>query len=310
MAQSRETQPTRLVKLLRPVDVPKASDVLANELRERILSGELPEGMTLPPERELVSQAGLSRATVREALRILEVQGLVRIRAGRAGGAFVQRPGHESLASSVSLVIRGRRIRLQALMEMREAIEPYCAELAAQRRSDEDLAALDAATEAIAAAKTLPEVLQANIDWHVAVSQASKSDLLAGFMTALSQAIYMSTENKSFVDEEVQRTAYRAHVVITQAIRDQNPAAARRRMERHVHGYATAALEAAERIAQTEIEVPDETVAPVSKRPRNPVVSPAKKRPPVNGAKATGAKATGAKATPAKVAKRRGSASA
>ena len=55
MAQSRETQPTRLVKLLRPVDVPKASDVLANELRERILSGELPEGMTLPTERELVS---------------------------------------------------------------------------------------------------------------------------------------------------------------------------------------------------------------------------------------------------------------
>ena len=73
------------------MEVPKASDVLANGLRERILSGEFPEGTPLPPERELVTQTRMSRTTVREALRILEVQGLVRIKAGRAGGAFVQR---------------------------------------------------------------------------------------------------------------------------------------------------------------------------------------------------------------------------
>ena len=79
--------PTRSTVLLKPVDVPKASDVLARELRERILSGELVEGTALPAERELVKQTQMSRATVREALRILEVQNLVRVRAGRAGGA-------------------------------------------------------------------------------------------------------------------------------------------------------------------------------------------------------------------------------
>src|ERR1700739_4940114 len=77
---------------LGPVEVPKASDVLAGELRERILTGELAEGEPLPAERELVKQAQMSRATVREALRILEVQNLVRVKTGRAGGAFVQRP--------------------------------------------------------------------------------------------------------------------------------------------------------------------------------------------------------------------------
>jgi len=94
------------------MEVPKASDVLANELRERILSGEYVEGTPLPPERELVVQTGMSRTTVREALRILEVQGLIRIKAGRAGGAFVRRPGEESVASSLELLIRGRQIRL------------------------------------------------------------------------------------------------------------------------------------------------------------------------------------------------------
>ena len=73
---------------LAPMQVPKASDVLANDLRERILSGEFPEGTSLPPERDMVVQTQMSRTTVREALRILEVQGLVRIRTGRSGGAF------------------------------------------------------------------------------------------------------------------------------------------------------------------------------------------------------------------------------
>src|SRR6476661_10105103 len=115
---------------LSPMEVPKASDVLANELRERILAGEYVEGTPLPPERELVVQTRMSRTTVREALRILEVQGLIRIKAGRAGGAFVQRPGGESMARSLELLIRGRQLRLTSIHETREAVEPACARLA------------------------------------------------------------------------------------------------------------------------------------------------------------------------------------
>src|SRR6202171_5933212 len=123
---------TRSTVLLKPVDVPKASDVLARELRERILSGELVEGTSLPAERELVKQTQMSRATVREALRILEVQNLVRVKAGRTGGAFVQRPSTKSMASSVSLMIRGQRIKLADLMETREALEAFGAHPAAR----------------------------------------------------------------------------------------------------------------------------------------------------------------------------------
>src|ERR1700709_1885588 len=119
---------------LSPMEVPKASDVLANELRERMLPGECREGPRLPREGELVVQTRMSRTTVRESLRILEVQGLIRIKAGRAGGAFVQQPGEEAMASTVNLLIRGRQIRLAALLETREAIEPFCARLAALNR--------------------------------------------------------------------------------------------------------------------------------------------------------------------------------
>jgi GntR family transcriptional repressor for pyruvate dehydrogenase complex len=233
---------------LGPMDVPKAPDVLARVLRERILSGELEEGAALPAERELVKQTQMSRATVREALRILEVQNLVRVKAGRAGGAFVQRPTTASMASSVGMMIRGRRIKLADLMETREALEPYCAELAAAKRTVDELAVLTDANDAIADPKAdLAQFLQANLDWHVGVAVASHNELLIGFMTALSQAIYAGTENAAFVDDKVRAVTVRAHKSITNAIRDEDVEAAGRRMRRHVHSYAAAALKVDQR---------------------------------------------------------------
>lgn len=257
MTDTSDEEPStrRSTVRLAPMEVPKASDVLADELRERILDGELSEGTALPPERELVAQTRMSRATVREALRTLQVQGLIRIKAGRAGGAFVQQPGRDAVAKSVSLLIRGQQLRLTALLETREAIEPFCARLAARNRTDADLVRLDEANEALAdASGSLARFLQANVDWHVGVATASHNELLAGLMTALSRAIYTSTENERFVDAKVRHDTARAHRTITEAIRAKDPDAAVRRMERHVYSYAQAVLKVEER---TEISVPD-----------------------------------------------------
>jgi DNA-binding FadR family transcriptional regulator len=249
-----ESGPRRRAVRLTPLQVPKASAVLADDLRERILRGDFPEGTALPTERELVNQTRMSRATIREALRILEVQGLVRIKTGRAGGAYVSRPGQDSMADSVGLLIRARRIRIPALLETREAIEPFCAQLAAKHRTDEDLGRLEAANEAMAAAGTLAEFLQANVDWHVAVAVAGHNELLTGFMRALSRSIYASTDNQGFVDDDVRLTTLRAHQAVTKAIQAKDPDAAGRRMSRHVHSYAEAVMEVEDR---TSIEVPE-----------------------------------------------------
>ena len=158
------------------------------------------------------------------------------------------------MADSVDLLIRARRIRIPALLETREAIEPFCAQLAAKHRTDEDLGRLEAANEAMADAGTLAEFLQANVDWHVAVAVAGRNELLTGFMRALSRGLYASTDNQGFVDDEVRRTALRAHRAVTKAIRAKDPDAAGRRMSRHVHSYAEAVMEVEDR---TSIEVPE-----------------------------------------------------
>ncbi|WP_312858035.1 FadR/GntR family transcriptional regulator [Pseudonocardia pini] len=240
---------------LSPMEVPKASDVLANELRERILSGEYPEGTPLPPERELVVQTRMSRTTVREALRILEVQGLIRIKAGRAGGAFVQKPGEESVASSLDLLIRGRQLRLASVHETREAIEPSCARLAALHRTSGDLRRLEVTNEEIAASADLDDFLRANVDWHIAVATAGHNEILTGIMMALSRAIYTATNTEGFINAEVRDITVRAHRSVTRAIKERDADAAVRRMMRHVHSYAAAALEVDDR---TTVAVPEE----------------------------------------------------
>src|SRR5438132_13374825 len=100
-----ESGPRRHAVRLTPLHVPKASDVLADDLRERILRGDFPEETALPPERERVKQTRMSPATVRDALRILEVQRLVPVKPGRAGRAYVYRPGRGSMAHPANLLI-------------------------------------------------------------------------------------------------------------------------------------------------------------------------------------------------------------
>jgi DNA-binding FadR family transcriptional regulator len=218
--------------------VPKAADVLAEHLRERILTGALAEGSPLPTERELGERSGLSRASVREALRILESEGLIRTRPGRNGGASVRQPTADSIARSVGLFVRGRRIRLKSLLETREVIEPAVARLAALNRNDEDIAALKAAQARLKASLAdRVAYLEANVDWHLAVANASHNEPLIGFMTAISAVIQSATENPQLDSDEVRDQTIAAHERIQAAVVAGDPAAAERRMARHVRAY-------------------------------------------------------------------------
>jgi DNA-binding FadR family transcriptional regulator len=95
----------------------------------------------------------------------------------------------------------------------------------------------------------LPAFLQANLDWHVGVAIAGHNELLIGFMTALSNAIYTGTANSAFVDDKVRSETLRAHRSITAAIRGRDAEAAGRRMRRHVHTYAEEVMAVDERDA-------------------------------------------------------------
>ncbi|MCC6193142.1 MAG: FadR family transcriptional regulator [Burkholderiales bacterium] len=229
---------------LEPIVVPKTSDVLAGELRRRILGGALAPGASLPAERDLVSQTGLSRGSVREALRILEAEGLVTTRPGRQGGSVARQPGDESLAKYIGLFVHGRGISLVSLLQAREALEPSLAALAARNRTQEDLAELIAVTERVEAALDDVQLyLEENVNWHCAVAAASHNELLRAFIVGLSGLIYKASAIENFATDDVRQVVIRAHRRILDAIKAKDADAARRRMARHL-GALTADVQA------------------------------------------------------------------
>jgi GntR family transcriptional repressor for pyruvate dehydrogenase complex len=225
---------------IKQINVPKAADVLADLLREKILKGELPEGADLPTERDLGERAGLSRATVREALRILEGEGLISTRTGRNGGSAVARPSSATIERSVGIFIRGQRIRFEAVLETRAAIEPSSARFAAMHCTDDDLAELERChvkLEQASRDNDLQAYVKANLDWHVQVVRASHNELLIAFISAVAQPVYEATDVEGFNSQEIRQAVIRAHRKVMDAIRDGDGDAAARRMERHVGAY-------------------------------------------------------------------------
>ena len=113
------------------VRAPKVSEIVAADLRWRIVTGELSDGDELPRESDLIEQFGVSRPSLREALRILETEGLIRIRRGNVGGAWAIRPTAASAAYHLGLTLQANRVTLDDLAIARLSIEPTCAGLAA-----------------------------------------------------------------------------------------------------------------------------------------------------------------------------------
>jgi DNA-binding FadR family transcriptional regulator len=223
---------------LTKVDVPRAADVLADRLRQAILSGQLRPGQSLPTERQLMVQTGLGRSSVREALRTLEIEDLIESRLGRYGGWFIRRPDEDSVARSIDVFIRGRQLRFEALLETREAIEPASAALAARNRTDHDLAELDRRNAWLrAVVDDVPAYLLGNVEWHLAVVRATHNELLIAVMSALSDAIHGGTDLEDFNSDDVRAAALHAHDRVVDAIRQHDEDAAFRRMYRHLHAF-------------------------------------------------------------------------
>jgi len=116
------------------VRVPKTAELVARELRRRIIRGELNEGDNLPPESTLIEEFGVSRPTMREAFRILETERLISVSRGSRGGATVHQPDVDVVARYAGLYLQARNATLGDVYEARMLIEPPAARLLAERR--------------------------------------------------------------------------------------------------------------------------------------------------------------------------------
>ncbi len=108
---------------------------IADELHRLIVSGEFSEGESLGHEPELVERFGVSRPSLREALRILEAKGLISVVRGRGGGVVVHEPDHRMTARTAALVLQARNVSLADVHEARSLLEPTAVRVVASLRS-------------------------------------------------------------------------------------------------------------------------------------------------------------------------------
>lgn len=128
--------------MFKTVKQSRAYQDVVEQIQEAIIAGTLKPGSQLPAERDLKEQFGISRGTLREALRVLEQKGLIEIRTGVAGGSIIRELHSETLSENLGLLIRNRAVSLRDLAEFREGMEGGVAALAAQRAGGNDRALL------------------------------------------------------------------------------------------------------------------------------------------------------------------------
>ena len=117
----------------RQVHQPRIGEIVARALRQRILDGSLPDGAALPRQEDLMQEFGVSRPSLREALRELETEGLISIRRGNVGGAVVQLPSATTIAYMLGLALQTERAGISDVTAALRHLEPLCAGLCADR---------------------------------------------------------------------------------------------------------------------------------------------------------------------------------
>lgn len=117
---------------------PRIAEIVADELRRQIIDGELADGDLLPRQEILVERFNVSLVSLREALRILQTEGLVSVRRGNRGGAVVHAPANASAAFMLGLVLQSGSVGLDDLGAALHALEPTCVLLAAERKDRAD----------------------------------------------------------------------------------------------------------------------------------------------------------------------------
>lgn len=127
--------PDEALRPRRQFSQPRVAEMIAGILRNRIVNGELEDGRVLPKQEDLLNEFGVSLPSLREAMRILETEGLISVRRGNLGGALVHRPSSEAAAYSLGLVLQSQRVVLSDVAAALRVLEPACAAMCASSTS-------------------------------------------------------------------------------------------------------------------------------------------------------------------------------
>ena len=231
-----------------PIKPTRAHEAILAQLQCKILEGELAPGDRLPSERVMMETFGVSRPTVREALRVAESLGLVAVRHGDPGGPKVLGQPSVGVTRVLDGLLSAERTSVAELLEARMVLEGAAARLAAARPATE-LVPLEEAYRAMEQAPDFARFVEADALFHRRVAEVGGNRLLVVILSALRDPIVRLITAGLSGDTEAQARAkiLRTHGEILKAIRARDGPAADRRSRRHLFDLYAALVAPAER---------------------------------------------------------------
>ncbi len=226
---------SRKAQVLRP----RSADIMVKRLTEMVVAREYKAGERIGSELDLIEHFGVSRAVVREALRILEREGVVRVKPGPAGGIFCAYPTSQSLSRSIDLYGAFHDVTPDDLVEARMELEVLTARLAASRALPEDferLERLNLEWQRLIGVEQTEAAARVNVEFHVALTRAAHNPVFVAFIDALEGLIYETALEPKYPDRRLDYVVY-SHEIILEAIRGRDPDEAAARMRTHLETF-------------------------------------------------------------------------
>ena len=209
------------------------TDEAIAQIKRMILSGEAGPGEKLPKEKELASRLGLSRSSLREAVRALTLMGVLHARQG--DGTYVTSLDPHLLIDSVGLVVELSRERtVLELLEVRRLIEPGATALGAARIDDAGIEKLKSCLERMEAAPDPQTLVEADDEFHETIVAAAGNQTLSSLVRALSSRTMRARAWRALADEGVAEVTKLGHRNIYRAVEDRDPDLARAAATTHI----------------------------------------------------------------------------
>ena len=211
----------------------KAYEQVGEEIRAQILAGRLKVDQRLPTERDLAVQFGVSRVVVREAVRSLELTGLLSVKKGPRGGIFVARDYARPINDSIANLLAVGEADLKDLFEVRKLIEPYAAARVARIATEADLELLSRLVgEAEAGHRLGKSIRELNIELHRRIIDMSGNPVLGAVGKTV--LVLLANRLKPVADQSASAVALASHRKLLAAFRARDPESARSIMSKDI----------------------------------------------------------------------------
>jgi DNA-binding FadR family transcriptional regulator len=238
-AGNKAASPLAEQELFNKVSIGRISEVIVEQIRLLMRQGQLKPGDRLPPERDLCERFGVSRVTVREALRMLESAGLVEIRVGARGGAFVTVPSSNRVGEGLADLLTLSVISAADVTEVRMILEVGMVPEVCRRATEEDFAALEKICQRSEEALRNGEyTMDMSLEFHNRVAQASHNPALEMLIESFHGPILMSLQEAKEAAPEMGGLGTKEHKKFVEAVRRRDADVASRIMSEHLRRTA------------------------------------------------------------------------